>query len=289
MSWHLPKLNIKQWLNNATERLASTDFITNSRLEAELLLGLATNLDRLQLQLRFEQELTDAELKTAERLLTQRLNNYPFAYLAGKQEFYGRDFIVNEDVLIPRPESETMIEEALNAINNNPIDFHKPIRILDLGCGSGALGTSLAKELETRHLSYQLTLSDISAAALSVAQQNSRLHNVEAKLVESNLLTNIHSSFDIVLANLPYVNPNWNFIRNIDFEPDLALYANDNGLDIIKQFIDQLFLLNNFFIQSWVFLESDPCQQTEIKHYLQQKKAGQVSFKNYITIFKTLG
>ncbi|MDO4870892.1 MAG: HemK/PrmC family methyltransferase [Candidatus Saccharibacteria bacterium] len=281
----MPKLNVRQWLQQAITQLKAASFITNPRLEAELLITLLLDLDRLQLQLHLDRELTTVEVKTVNQLLSQRLNNYPFAYLAGSQEFYGRQFIVNEQVLIPRPESEIIIEEALLIIKR---DFYndKIINILDVGCGSGALGISLAKELILKKIPAKLTMSDISEDALSVARQNLQKHAIAADLVISDLLTNINQPSDIILANLPYVNPEWDFIQNVDFEPKLALFAQDNGLKLIKKLIDQLIDKKKLFAKSWVFLESDPCQQPTIKKYLQHNFIENFYFNHFITVFK---
>lgn len=252
--------------------------------------------ERLQLQLRLDDELADNQLRTLNQVLTQRLTNYPLAYITGIKEFYGRQFQVNPSVLIPRSESEVMIEQALTIVNNNfivqddkkfsnsPNQAPKPIKILDIGCGSGALGLTLASELAERDIDYQLTLADISESALAVARHNTDKLQITADFIVSDLLSSITDpSFDIILANLPYVDRQWSFIQNVEFEPELALYAEAQGLELIFKLIDQLTSLNKKLTHSWLLLESDPLQQPTIRQYLTKYNFTNIQQNNYIT------
>lgn len=282
----MPKPTISTWLAQATAQLKRCNFINNARLEAELLLGFVLRCDRLQLQLRLDDVITDDQLLKLNQILAQRLNNYPLAYITGVKDFYGRQFQVNPSVLIPRPESEVMIEQALQIVNNNfSVQATDIIKILDIGCGSGALGLTLASELAERKINYQLTLADISQSALSVARHNAKNLAVAADFVISDLLANIPSlSVNLILANLPYVDRQWSFVKNVKFEPELALYADNDGLALIFKLIDQLATTKNQTDQCWLFLESDPLEQSAIRKHLLEHNFTDIKQVDYITI-----
>jgi protein-(glutamine-N5) methyltransferase, release factor-specific len=282
----LPKLTISDWLTQATTQLKRCDFINNARLEAELLMSFVLRCDRLQLQLRLNDHLDNDQISTLNQILAQRLDNCPLAYITSSKEFYGRLFQVSPAVLIPRPESEVMIEQALQIVNNNFIvQPSSAVKILDVGCGSGALGLTLASELAQRGIDYQLTLADISVSALDIARHNAQALHITADFVISDLLKDIpQSSFDFILANLPYVDRQWSFIKNVDFEPELALYADNKGLALIFQLIDQLVSMNNDSTHGWLLLESDPIQQSAISKYLLQRNFTNIKQVDYITV-----
>lgn len=281
----MPKSTINTWLAQATAQLKRCNFINNARLEAELLLGFVLRCDRLQLQLQLD-DITDDQLSELNQILAQRLNNYPLAYITGVKDFYGRQFQVSPSVLIPRPESEVMIEQALQIVNNNfSVQATDIIKILDIGCGSGALGLTLASELTERKINYQLNLADISQSALSVARHNAKNLAITADFVISDLLANIPSlSANLILANLPYVDRQWSFVKNVEFEPELALYADNHGLALIFKLIDQLATTKNQTTQRWLFLESDPLQQPAIRKHLLEHNFTDIKQVDYITI-----
>ena len=281
----MPKLTISDWITQATTQLKRCDFINNARLEAELLMSFVLRCDRLQLQLHLNDHLDNNQISTLNQILAQRLDNCPLAYITSSKEFYGRLFQVSPAVLIPRPESEVMIEQALQIVNNNFIvQPNSAVKILDVGCGSGALGLTLASELAQRGIDYQLTLADISASALDIARHNAQALHITADFVISDLLKDIpQSSFDFILANLPYVDRQWSFIKNVDFEPDLALYADNKGLALIFRLIDQLIAMNNNSTHGWLLLESDPIQQSAISEYLIQHNFTNIKQVDYIT------
>lgn len=282
----MPKPTINTWLAQATAQLKRCNFINNAQLEAELLLGFVLHCDRLQLQLRLDDVITDDQLLKLNQILAQRLNNYPLAYITGAKDFFGRQFQVNPSVLIPRPESEVMIEQALQIVNNIfSVQATDIIKILDIGCGSGTLGLTLASELAERKINYQLTLADISQSALSVARHNAKNLAVTADFVISDLLANIPSlSANLVLANLPYVDRQWSFVKNVEFEPELAIYADNHGLTLIFKLIDQLTTIKNQTDQCWLFLESDPLQQSAIRKHLLEHNFTDIKQADYITI-----
>ena len=289
----MPIPNVETQLRDITEQLKPYDFITNSRLEAELLMCHVLRCDRLKLQLKLDYSLSEDENKKLAQALNQRCQNVPLAYITKQKEFYGRNFFVDQRVLIPRPESEIMVEETLKIceqIISTSISAqfsNQKIKIIDVGCGSGVLGISLALELSKKNIPYELALSDISPAALDVAKINTQNYNISAELICSDLLNHLsHTTdrYDIILANLPYVDKSWGFISNVDYEPDLALYTDNHGLDLIHKLIHQITSLNKNFNRTWLLLESDPIQQANIYQTLRSHNFSNIKQVGYITI-----
>jgi release factor glutamine methyltransferase len=199
--------------------------ISAPRLTAEVLLSHALNHQRPYLYAHPEQELREIEWIHYGRYLHERLNGKPTQYITGKQEFYGRDFRVTSDVLIPRPETEHVVDTVvkLNAAN-----------IVDAGCGSGAIAITLA--LETR---AAVCATDISTPALLVASDNAQTLHAPVQLIACDLLSAIASaSMDVVVSNPPYVpaaekNKLQREVR--DWEPALALFSGPTGFEIYER------------------------------------------------------
>lgn len=206
--------------------------VSEPRASAEVLLAHALDLSRLDLYLRYDQPLTPEELARFKTMLVRRRAGEPVAYITGHKEFWSLDFLVTPAVLIPRPETETLIEAVLQVFKPETEN-----RCLEVGVGSGAITISLARELpQTRWVGV-----DISAAALAVARENARRHGVAARLhlLQGDLLSAIKagSGFALLVANLPYVpRPVWEGLpKDIkEFEPREALLGGENGLDLIR-------------------------------------------------------
>ena len=190
-------------------------------------------------------------------------DSYPKAYKDGYKEFYGRDFLVTPDVLIPRPETDTAVEMLLSLAGKQYLSGlavpkrvlrDKP-RILDMGTGSGCIAVTLKLELPEA----ELVACDISGPALKVARKNAEKFDVDVKLVKSDLLEGIPDNFDVIVANLPYVDREWPWISGIDNEPELALYANDHGLEVINRLLEQVIGRTKYLI-----VEADPVQHGKI-------------------------
>lgn len=184
-----------------------------------------------------------------EALIKVNLSGKPLAYILKHQPFLGRDFFVNEDVLIPRSETEALVVTTEHLIANYFQSFK--IKILDLATGSGVIAVSLA--LQQRD--FMITASDISERALGVAKKNATKFNCNAiKFVKSDMLTYFienKQQFDVIVANLPYISTNHPLPKSVsDYEPHLALYAGSDGLDYlriffktVKQVLNSQFLL----------------------------------------------
>lgn len=182
-----------------------------------------------------EMLLSEDEVFRIEAHVKERLNGRPLAYITNKKEFFSEEFFVDEHVLVPRPETEILIEEALKMRDNN-LDSSF---VLDMGCGSGAIGIIYAMKTGAR-----TCMVDISEEALRVTRKNAAKFDVTDKTYFfcSNLFGAIRPTptFDIVFANLPYVSEEeWNclMIDVRDYEPKTALYGGKDGMDIIKQFL----------------------------------------------------
>ncbi len=199
-------------------------------LEAQALLGHVLNRPRAYLLAHPEAALSDADQTQFDTLLARRERGEPIAYLTGQREFYGLEFLVTADVLIPRPETELLVELALEQI---PPDA--PMRILDLGTGSGAIAITLAK----LRPQAQITAVDVSPQALAIARQNAaRLGTPNIRFVGSHWFSGLDESsrFDLIVANPPYVAENDPHLNQGDvrYEPIVALTAGAEGLDAIR-------------------------------------------------------
>lgn len=202
------------------------------RLDVETLLQKVLNVDRLYILLNLERVLSEDEEKLFNKFINERLNNRPIAYIVGNREFMGLDFYVKEGVLIPRPDTEILVEEVIELAKNKG-----NIKILDIGTGSGAITVSLAKYLDNANI----TSVDISEIALEIGKINAVNNNVDSKInfVKSDLFTNIDKNmkFDIIVSNPPYIKRE--VIETLDkqvkdFEPYNALEGGIDGLDFYR-------------------------------------------------------
>ncbi len=201
------------------------------RLTAEILLCHALHCDRAYLYAHCGDELTRRAWIHYGRYLDERLRGKPAQYITHRQEFFGRDFYVNSDVLIPRPETEHLVEASLAWLRGKP-----EARILDVGTGSGAIAISVALESARRVLA-----SDISIRALAVAERNRRTHEANVCFFATDLLDAVGpASIDLLISNPPYVPgaDAANMQAEVrDWEPHIALFAGDTGLEIYRRLI----------------------------------------------------
>jgi len=221
-------LKLKQALRKARDILVKNS-VEAAPLEGELLLRHALNIDRVQLYIDLAKELTPHQEGIFFNLLERRIRGEPAAYITGNREFYGLGFAVNPAVLIPRPESELLVEKALSIAKNHPLSA-----VADIGTGSGAIAVSLAVNLPQA----VIYATDISAAALETAYANCRKHGVadRVRLLEGNLLEPLREPVDLIVANLPYVRK---AELNPESEPRLALDGGADGIKIIERLCRQ--------------------------------------------------
>lgn len=203
------------------------------RLTAEVLLCHAMHCDRAYLYAHGGDELTELAWIHYGRYLNERLKGKPTQYITRKQEFYGREFYVNTDVLIPRPETEHLVEAAIAFLK-----IHPDSRVLDVGTGSGAIAITVA--LETR---IRILASDLSPAALAVAERNRCTHQAPVALFAADLMSAVRPvSIDLLLSNPPYVPgaDAANMQREVrDWEPSVALFAGNSGFEIYLRLISE--------------------------------------------------
>lgn len=222
-------MNVRTALQQGTVLLDEARVVA-PKLTAEVLLSHALRRDRTYLYAHPEEELTEVAWIHYGRYLHQRLSGVPTQYITKSQEFYGRDFEVTPDVLIPRPETEFVVAAALERAR--PRD-----RIIDVGCGSGAIAVTLAAELQG-----PLWACDVSAPALTVACRNAQRHAAAVNFIRADLLSPMApGSFDIVASNPPYVGEGERegLQREVrDHEPHVALFGGETGTEIYARLID---------------------------------------------------
>lgn len=210
-----------------------------------------------------------AALQQQVKTRTQRM---PLAYVRGFQEFYGREFVVTPSVLIPRPETEQIITQLTH------LQLPPGARLLDVGTGSGAIGITAALEIP----GLQVEACDISQDALDVARNNAARLDAAVTLYESDLLAHA-KTYDVIAANLPYVGPDWLRSPETDFEPGLALFADNNGLALIEKLLHQT--LAHLTPGGHVLIEADPRQFGEIRQ-TAPKELELVDGQGFVLTFK---
>ncbi len=225
-------MTLKQALSRAREMLVANN-IEDASLESELLLRHTLNISRIQLYQSLDHELSPKQEKTFWNLIRRRLNHEPTAYITGHREFYGLDFYVNPHVLIPRPESELLVEMALSLAQN-----HRVATIAEIGTGCGAIAISLALSLPQA----KIYATDISAPAIKVALTNCRRHGVVNRLylLQGDMLDPLPESVDLIIANLPYVKKTELLRSPANFEPLPALNGGLDGLQKISRLCRQV-------------------------------------------------
>jgi len=226
-------MTLKQTLNHAREILKAND-IEDFPLESELLLRHTLKINRVQLYQDLDEELSLKQEQTFWKLIKRRLSYEPTAYITGHREFYGLDFYVNPHVLIPRPESEILVEMALSIAENQQVST-----IADIGTGCGAIAISLALNLPQS----KIYATDISSSALEVAQINCNKHGLVKRihLLQGDMLNPLPEPVDLIVANLPYVRKaELPRIIPAKFEPLLALDGGPDGLQKISQLCRQV-------------------------------------------------
>jgi len=232
-------MQIREALQKSKSSLTES---STPELDARLLLSKILSLTHEELLLSYQEELPDCHRESFFEYIKRRKSGEPVAYIIGKQELYGLDFIVDKNVLIPRPETELLVDHVISDHNKN--DKSKPIKILELGTGSGAISIALAKNISAS----KITALDISNKALCIAKKNAKLHQLERQIdfITSDWYSKLESredsfnKYDYIVSNPPYISK-----QDIDqmsvearkFEPEIALYASENGLVSYKAII----------------------------------------------------
>lgn len=249
---------IDTWLRHAARQLQGVG-IQSARLDAELLLAHTLRRPRTWLHGHGDESLDSRQVEIANARLDLRLDRVPVAYIIGHKEFYGRRFKVTTATLIPRPESEVLLELLTEALpKNQSLIVEEPLRLVDVGTGSGALGITAKLE----HPELDVTLIDNSRYALTVAEENAQTLKADVEILHSDLLALYPFSADIIIANLPYVDPAWKRSPETDHEPAEALFAAQHGLGLIFELLVQT--KEKLSQGGSLIIEADPRQHVAI-------------------------
>ncbi len=245
--------------------------IPTARLDSLVLLQDYFGKDKSWLLAHSELDIDKAAI--LEESLRQRLSHKPLAYIRKKADFFGRTFFVDERVLVPRPETEAMIELLKS--------FRIPTgcRIVDVGTGSGALAITAALERP----GYEMNAIDINPACLTVARQNAKTFSVNLSITQSDLLTDIQDLHDyVLLANLPYIPTDYALNKAATHEPKQAIFGGTDGLDIYRRLFKQLSSMRPCLA---VFTEALPDQHKELERIAEQCGYRLIDTKDYIQAF----
>lgn len=221
-------MTVGEFLAQATKTLQDAN-IDTARLDCLVLLEDGLSIDRGLILAHPERVLRASKMAVLNNKIMQRVAHVPLAYIRGKASFFGRTFAVNSHVLVPRPETETMIL-LLKELPLPP----RP-RLADIGTGSGCLGITAALEIQAN-----ATLTDINDKALGVAKANAKTLRAAVQTSKNDLLTHNTAHYDVLLANLPYVPQNYPVNQAAQHEPALALYGGEDGLELYRRFWNQV-------------------------------------------------
>jgi release factor glutamine methyltransferase len=255
----------------------STDFLKdhhmdNPRLNAELLLARSMGIRREELYTRLHSQIKEEEQEALDAFVQRRVSGEPLQYILGHQEFWSFDVKVDSQVLIPRPETELLVEQALSILGSTP--FRKAPLVLELGTGSGAIAISLAREVKE----MLIVATDVSEEALELARQNALRAGVEGKIafVHGDLFNALQSSkekgpFDVIVSNPPYVPRSdiASLAKEVRNEPRIALDGGEDGLDFHRRIISEA----PAYLQAggWLLLEMGQGQGARISALIREK------------------
>ncbi|MCU0594873.1 MAG: peptide chain release factor N(5)-glutamine methyltransferase [Desulfobacterota bacterium] len=246
--------------------------IDSPRLSAEILLAHQLRLTRVKLYLQYDQPLTEQEIEGYRALVRRRLSREPVQYITGTQEFWSMEFLVTPAVLIPRPETEVLLEQAVLLGKEDPRLQREGARLLDLGTGCGALAVALAREFEKA----LICATDLSAEALRVAMDNAERHGVKDRIEFKcgdwfSPFAGTDTRFDMILSNPPYVSSE--AFESLspevrDHEPRSALDGREQGMQDINRILDEAagYLVH----EGWILMEMGPEQTPEAVRIIEE-------------------
>lgn len=224
--------------------------------QAEMLLAILLNVNNLELLLMLDKEVSEEIVSKYQDEVLMVKGNAPIQYVIGNVNFYGNTFVVNKNVLIPRFETEELVENTIKLIKE---EFNYPIKVIDLGCGTGCIGLTLKKKLDN----VSVTLLDVSNEALAVARENASNLNCDVDFILSDMWDNANGTYDVIISNPPYIRTDEE-IEDIvrDNEPHLALFGGIDGLDLYRKIKDGL--LNHVNDRYLVALEIGDLQKESV-------------------------
>ena len=259
-------MNYKEWLAQAKADLAQKNPSENSKIDALVLLQYATGKPRTQILAFDDTEIDEKVRLKLTALLDRRLNGEPIAYILGEKEFWSLPLNVSKSTLIPRPDTESLVEKALQIalekLEENPPHF----RILDLGTGTGAIALALASELapicQKRHIPLEIIGVDLMPDVVALAQSNAERNQLNVQFLQSRWFDNITGKFDLIVSNPPYIDAQDEHLHqgDVSFEPLSALVANDAGYADLRHIIE---LASSYLNSNGVLLLEHGWQQGE--------------------------
>ena len=264
-------MKIKDLLNNYSGILLKNGF-ESPYLDVELLFSFISGFSRVDLISKSEENVSNIFLKKFENLFKRRLKHEPIAYILGYKNFCGLNFKVNKDVLIPRFVTEEVVDLVIDSIKAEKVDKDKK-NIIEIGTGSGCIIISIIKKIlnSCTDCNFNFFASDISFKALKVAKENARYFcvNDKIKFSRGNLKFPGYKKFDFIIANLPYVDFdsvdfNNDCQKDLQFEPEIALYHKDKGFYLIRKLLFKIINKNLLNKDGIVFLEIEKGQSDRI-------------------------
>jgi release factor glutamine methyltransferase len=275
-------MTLDQWLQGATAILQNSG-IDTARLDAVVLLEDVIGTDRAYLLAQPDVVLDDRIVTQLDGLIERRASHEPLAYIRGKSEFYGREFIVNNYVLVPRPETETMIDLFKTKITELESRPETTLRIADIGTGSGALAITAKLELQE----VEVFATDVDPSAIKVAKANAEKLWARMTFLEGDLLEPLQSvgaQLSALLANLPYVPDDYQINQAASFEPSFAIFGGPDGLDQYRRMFDQINLLEAQPI--YIFTEAMPDQHPVLASLATSHGYTTVATEGFIQVFR---
>lgn len=272
----LNKTSIHYLINYALQKLLSSGVTDSPKIDAEILMAKAIKKNRSYLYTWPEKQLSTNEINEFRFLLSSRLIGKPIAYILGKKEFWGLEFKVNESTLIPRPDTEIVVDKAIELAKkiqqNNTLD---KVKVLDLGTGSGAIICSIKHELKN----IDAFAIEVDKVAIKIAKINAQNLSLDINFIKSNWFNELKPSshlFNLIVANPPYIEEQDQHLKQGDlkFEPISALASGKDGLRDITHICQQAskFLVNN----GWLLIEHGYNQAHKVKELMQQNDFGKI-------------
>lgn len=272
-------MKINQWLNAGTKKLEAAG-IGSARLDCLILLEDYLGKDRSHILAHQDEDIKNT--KNLDEKIARRTKHEPLAYIRGFTEFYGRKFIIDKDVLEPRPESETMVELLKELVDSKQSTVNSQTVIVDVGTGSGALGITAKLEFPNA----KVIATDIDEKCLKVARVNAKSLKTDIDFLQGDLLKPLSAlSFkpSAILANLPYVPDTYKINEAAAMEPRLAIFGGPDGLDLYRQLFEQINKLANK--PKYILTESLPPQHKKLEKIAKQSEYSLHNTHDFIQVF----